>query len=341
MPLHCVPDSETGFESDNPSLLEFDITEAAGNQETIWVRFRWMGTWGYSWEIDDIEVYDTPANDTRIDNYVSFSNYAQTGLYEYGAWEQSQIPADLTAAAKVYNVGYQDQTNVKLDLDVNGTGYTSDALATLGYASNDTLTVAYQPSGLGVQELTYVLSADSTDENPGNNTVVQSFEVTDLQYGRDNGIVTANFPGDGSDDYIAMPLYDIISDVTIYAIDVAIMEGSEDGTPIRAFLVDMFDDLALAEQYGGELISSEEVEMASGYTNDGASEIVWYTLALEEPCSPLPATGWVRRLSTTVAPTSRWVKPSTPTTKQRSCTAHSVRVTRTTGTTATKSPWSV
>ena len=280
---NVFPDSETGFESDNPSLLEFDITEAAGSQETIWVRFRWMGTWGYSWEIDDIEIYDTPANDTRIDNYVSFSNYAQTGLYEYGAWAQSQIPADLTAAAKVYNVGYQDQTNVMVDLDVNGTGYASDALATLGYASNDTLTVAYQPSGLGVQDLTYVLSSDSIDENPGNNTVVQSFEVTDLQYGRDNGIVTANFPGDGSDDYIAMPLYDIISDVTIYAIDVAIMEGSEDGTPIRAFLVDMFDDLALAEQYGGELISSEEVEMASGYTNDGASEIVWYTLALEEP----------------------------------------------------------
>ena len=114
-----------------------------------------------------------------------------------------------------------------------------------------------------VQELTYVLSADSTDENPGNNTVMQSFEVTDLQYGRDNGIVTANFPGDGTDDYIAMPLYDIINDVTIYAIDVAIMDGSEDGTPIRGFLVDMFDDLALTEQYGGELISSAEVDMAS------------------------------------------------------------------------------
>ena len=277
------PDSETGYETDNPSLVEFDITEAAGGQDQVWIRFRWLGTWGYSWEIDDIEVYDTPANDTRIDNYLSFSNYYQTGLYEYGAWAQSQIPDDLTAAAKVYNVGYQDQTNVMLDLDVNGTGYASDALATLGYASNDTLTVAYQPSGLGVQELNYLLTADSLDENPANNSATQSFEVTDLQYGRDNGIVTGAFPGDGSDDYIAMPLYDIVNDVTIYGIDVAILDDSEAGTPIRAFLVDMFDDLALTEQYGGELISSEEVEMAEGYTNDGASDIVWYTLALEEP----------------------------------------------------------
>ena len=118
-------ESETGFQTDNPSFLN-SISPVLRATKAIWVRFRWVGTWGYSWEIDDIEVYETPANDTRIDNYVSFSNYAQTRLYEYGAWAQSQIPADLTAAAKVYNVGYKDQTNVKVDLDVNGTGYQSN-----------------------------------------------------------------------------------------------------------------------------------------------------------------------------------------------------------------------
>jgi hypothetical protein len=280
---NVFPDSETGFESDNPSLLEFDITEAAGGQSTVWIRFRWVGTWGYSWEIDDLEVYDTPENDTRIDNYLSFSNYFQTGLYEYGAWAQSQIPTDLQAGAKVYNVGYADQTNVMMDLDVNGTAFASNTLDTLGYAANDTLVMSYQPDGLGTQTLNYLLSADAEDENPGNNSATQSFDVTDLQYGRDNGVVTAAFPGDGTDDYIAMPLYDVINDVTIYGIDVAILDGSEDGTPIRGFLVDMFDDLALTEQYGGELISSAEVDMASGYTNSGDGDIVWYTLALEEP----------------------------------------------------------
>ena len=277
------PDSETGYQTDNPSILEFDITEAAGEQGTIWVRFRWIGTWGYSWEIDDVEVYETPQNDTRIDNYLSYSNYFQTGLYEYGAWAQSQIPADLQAGAKVYNVGYADQSNIMMDLDVNGNAYASNTLDTLGYAANDTLVASYQPTGLGTQTLNYLLSADAEDENPGNNSATQSFDVTDLQYGRDNGVVTAAFPGDGTDDFIAMPLYDIINDVTIYGIDVAILDGSEDGTPIRGFLVDMLDDLALTEQYGGELISSAEVDMATGYTNSGEGDIVWYTLALEEP----------------------------------------------------------
>jgi len=281
--FNVFADSETGFETDNPSLVEFDITGAAGGQETVWIRFRWVGTWGYSWEIDDVEVYDTPENDTRIDNYLSYSNYFQTGLYEYGAWAQSQVPEDLQAGAKVYNVGYADQSTVVMDLDVNGTAYTSNTIDTLGYAANDTLVISYQPDGLGEQTLNYLLSADAEDENPGNNSATQTFEVTDLQYGRDNGVVTAAFPGDGTDDYIAMPLYDIINDVTIYGIDVAILDGSEDGTPIRGFLVDMFDDLALTEQYGGELISSAEVDMASGYTNSGEGDIVWYTLALEEP----------------------------------------------------------
>jgi len=52
------PGYGTSNESDNPSLLGFDITEAAGGQETVYIRFRWSGTWGYSWEIDDIKLCD-------------------------------------------------------------------------------------------------------------------------------------------------------------------------------------------------------------------------------------------------------------------------------------------
>ena len=277
------PDSETGYQSDNPSILEFDVTEAAGGQGSVWVRFRWVGTWGYSWEIDDVEVYETPQNDVRIDSYISYTNYAQTRVYEYGAWPLSQIPDNLQAGAKVHNVGYADQSNVMMDLDVNGNAYTSNILGTLGYAASDTLVVSYQPTGLGTQSLNYALSADAEDENPGNNVASQSFEVTEYHYGRDNGVVSGPFPDDGTDDYIAMSLFDIESDITIYGIDVAILDGSEVGTPVRGFLVDMSNDLVLTEQYGGELVATNEVDMAPGFTNSGEGDLVWYTLMLEEP----------------------------------------------------------
>ena len=281
------PESETGFQTDDPSVLDFDISAAAGGQETVWIRFRWVGTWGYAWEIDDIEVYDTPANDVRIDNYASSTNYLQTGWYENGTWALSQIPSYLEAGAKVFNVGYEDQTNVAIDLDVNGTVYTSDTIDVLAYQANDTLRMPYQPTMLGDYTLTYQLFADSTDENPGNNAITQNFSVADLQYGRDNGeIVTVWPPADNSlVDYMAMPLYDIHNDVTIYGVDVAVMDGAETAE-VRGMLMDMTlaGGLPPADQYFGTLIESEVVELATDYTNAvDAEEITWITLAFEEP----------------------------------------------------------
>ena len=277
------PGYGTSDATDNPSLLEFDITEAAGGQETVYVRFRWSGTWGYSWEIDDIKLYDTPENDTRIDNYLSYTDYERSGYYEYGAWAQSQIPADLTAAAKVYNVGYSDQLNVHLDVTAAGTTNSSDGI-TLTYASADTLGVPYATSGLGMVEVEYMLIADQVDENPENNTAMQSFEVTDLSWGRDDGTPTAASPTDGTVDYIALSLFDIVEDVVIYAIDVAIMDGSETGTSVITHLFDGTDEDFLTDQLGGLIQSTDEFDLIAGNTNAvGEPVATWYTFVFDEP----------------------------------------------------------
>jgi len=277
------PGYGTSDSSDNPSLLEFDITEAAGGQAEVYVRFRWSGTWGYSWEVDDIKVYDTPANDTRIDNYLSYTDFERTGYYEYGAWPLTQIPADLAAAAKVYNVGFEDQTNVTLDVTAAGVTTYSNPIS-LSYASADTLSVAYLPTALGPVTLDYLLTADAADENPENNMASQSFEVTDLSWGRDDGTPTNAAPSDGTDDYIAVSLFDIVDDVVIYAIDVAIMDGAEAGTSIISHLFDVFDDASFVEQYGGILQSTDEFDIIAGNTNEvGVPVTTWYTMVFDEP----------------------------------------------------------
>ena len=276
-------ESETGFQTDDPSVVELNVSEAAGNQSEVWVRFRWVGTWGYSWEIDDIAIYEIPANDLRIDDYLSYTNYLQTGVYEYGAWPLSQIPSNLQAGAKVNNVGLAGQSNVELNLEVADADYTSEGLSFLGEGDVDTMAVAYQPNGLGVQTLNYLLSADATDEVPDNNVASQFFEVTEYQFGRDNGVISGAFPSAGTNDFIAMPLFDIVNDAVIYGIDVAIFEGSEVGSPVRTFLVDMFDDQALAQQYGGEVASSSEEALVGGFTNSVTEEVIWYTILFDEP----------------------------------------------------------
>jgi hypothetical protein len=279
------PGYETGSESDNPSLVEFDITSAAGGQDQIWVRFRWSGTWGYSWEIDDIEIYQTPANDIRIDNYVSYTDYLTTGIWEAGVFAEGQL-SSLEAAAKVYNVGYLDQEETTMTLTVNGTEAGASTPMTLAYQANDTLRVPFDMAASGTYEVSYAVSAMNEDENPANNTASQSFSVSATHYGRDNGTMTGVFPGDGTDDFIALNPYDIFEDVTIYAIDVAIEAGSENGTPVVAHLFDGLDDNYLNEQYGGLIASTAELDLAAQFSNDGSEspeDIVWYTLVLEDP----------------------------------------------------------
>lgn len=274
---------ETGDGTDNPSLVEFDITSAAGGQDQIWVRFRWSGTWGYSWEIDDIQIYQTPANDLRIDNYVSYTDYFTTGVYEAGVFAAGQLN-ELQAAAKVYNVGYLDQEGSTLALGVNGSEVGASDPITIAYQTDDTLRVVYDMSEVGSYDLTYDVSAVNEDENPGNNSTAQSFEVSYLHYGRDNGTMNAPFPAEGTDDFIALAPYDIFEDVTVYAIDVAIVAGSEDGTPVIAHLFDGSDEQYITEQYGGLFASTSELDLASQYSNDGTEDdVLWYTLVLEEP----------------------------------------------------------
>ena len=277
------PSFETTDETTNPQIAEFDITGVAGGQGTVWIRFRWVGTWGYSWEVDDISVYETPANDVRIDTYTSYTDYETSGIYEYGVWASSQV-IDLDYAAKVYNVGYQDQTGTAMALTVNGTDAGTSNAVTLGYQGSDTLRVTYTLGGVGTDDLAAAVATDFEDENPGNNSASASVEVSDLHFGRDNGEMLGLFPGDGTDDFIACNPMQIFNDLTIYAIDVAIAEGSENGTPIIAHLFDGADANFLVEQYGGLLVSSAELDLVDASTNDGTeAEVLWYTLVLEEP----------------------------------------------------------
>lgn len=280
---NVFPESETGFVTGNPSIVQLDLSEAASGQSTIWIRFRWVGTWGYSWEIDDVNVFESLQNDLAIDSYVSSTNYLETSLYEYGVWAQSQIPSNLQAGVKVKNNGSLNQINVSVDLDVNGSVYPSTPLNLLPYGASDTLSIPYQLVGLGTQTLTYSLSATAMDENPIDNVFVETLEVDPWQFGRDDGVSTGPFPTDGVDDFIAMTPFDIINDVTIYAIDVAILSGSVEGTPVRGVLYNMFDGATFGSAYGGQLVATSTQPLAPGFANEIGEEVTWYTLVLDEP----------------------------------------------------------
>ena len=299
------PESESGYQTDNPSVIELDITEAAGGQDQVWIRFRWVGTWGYSWEIDDVTVIEIQQNDTRIDNYLSYTNYLETGIYENGAWAQSQLLDTMFAGAKVYNFGYGTQENVVLDIEVNGNTSSSEVIDTFPNSAADTLSAGYSVSDVGTYTVNYALSASNEDNNLGNNFASQSFEVTEYSYGRDNGVISDTYGG--AFEYACMPYYDIHNDVTIYGIDVAIMNGGEEGSPIRAFMVDLedplnfdsdgffaptYDMLPLAES--GETYLNPMCRTAALVTSCGTPS------SSRSHTRPRRVSFWARRLSTSV-----------------------------------------
>ena len=243
---------------------------------------------GLLWEIDDINVVDIEENDTRIDSYLSYTNYFQTGVYENGAWAQSQLLDTIFAGAKVYNFGFGTQENVVLDIEVNGYSSSSESIDTFPNAATDTLSAGYVVSEVGTYTVNYALSATNEDTNPENNFASQSFEVTEYSYGRDNGVIFDTYGG--AFEYACMPYYDIHNDATIYGIDVAIMNGGESGSPIRAFVIDLDDpanlgsDGFLAPTYDMlPLAESGETYLNADVSNSGTGDIVWYTFEFEEP----------------------------------------------------------
>ena len=134
--------------------------------------------------------------------------------------------------------------------------------------------------------LAYALSADLEDENPGNNSAEDTFTVTDLSFGRDNGFINYATPSDGTLDYIALSLYDIVEDVEIYGIDVAIIEGSEQYSPVTVHLYDGLDADFLGSQYGGLVVSSDEVDLNTNFLNAPGEDVTKLVpLHFEEPYS--------------------------------------------------------
>ena len=279
------PGYETGSETDNPSFIDLDISSAAGGQEQVWIRFRWSGTWGYSWEIDDIFLQEAPMNDLRVESYVSTTDYANTGMYELGAIPLGQL-TNYQAGVTVKNIGINPQSGVQLNLSADGTTIGTSPLYSLDYDAEETLQAAYALNGLGLgsHTLEFEVSADAEDDYPENNSATRTIEITEYQLGRDNGSMTGLFPSDGTDDFMALNPFVIYEDATIYAIDVAIAAGSESGTIILGHLFDPTAGSFLSGQYDGLMISTEELFLDDSLTNAGdEAEIIWYTMVLEEP----------------------------------------------------------
>ena len=160
----------------NPTTFIFDISEIAANQQNVYLRFRWKGTYGYAWMIDDVELFVTPENDLTINTVYNGDILLD---YEYTEIPVSQV-TEIVGGAVLANYGYLNQASVAVTFDLDGTEYITIADDILP-SSFDTIwsppiTV---PAVVGPKTLTVTLPAD---DDVSGNSVSKTFQITQDEY---------------------------------------------------------------------------------------------------------------------------------------------------------------
>jgi len=270
----------------NPTYRFFDLTSIAAGEETVYLRFRWKGTWGYAWMIDDLELFDLPENNLAVTG-VTYSDLENTGIYELGVYCLQQ-PTDLVFRADVDNLGSEDQLGITMTVSVNGTEIGTGDAEDIVYGESDSLFLyGYAvPTAVGDYDVDYALNMTAEDFDDADNTGSQSFSVSEFQMGRDNGVFETFRPGaDYADVWRGGPIYDIFQDGVIYALDVALWENSVAGSDITGYI--MTSDAPASDGLVPDDIigQSEELEVAGNLLNtiDDEGAPKWTTLVLEDP----------------------------------------------------------
>ena len=238
-----------GSAYDNPDLKQINLaTVLEMNSSPIWIQFSWTtnfpasadnpNVWvTYGWYIDDVRLVTNPGNDLAITE----TYWGTEGLNYYQIPLTQVAPIDFEVAA--FNGGVNTQTNVVLNVNVNeGAFIGSSDPAQINSLDTATLTLSTQftPDANGDYDIVQTISADSTDDVPGNNEIDDiSFSVGDFIYARDNGSPGGSTTN-GADGFESGNLFDVWADQTLKAIDIRIPGGTNGAQLGTEFYVKLY-----------------------------------------------------------------------------------------------------
>jgi hypothetical protein len=229
--------TQSGQNSANPVMTSINISAVAGGQSQVLIEFNYVAAWGWYWSIDDVKITETDADDIIVLD----SKWGSLDLPYFSIPATQVAPIDFST--EIENVGYTDQTNTVLTVDVNGGTFVGNSAAvTVPVGGTDSIftTTQYTPAAVvGPHAITMTVAATNPDATPTNNVVTDSFEVVGStgQYGRDRGVVEGNGGGEdggdpGSFGYEAGNVFDVFADQQIYGIDVVVGTLTPVGTLI-------------------------------------------------------------------------------------------------------------
>ncbi|MBN2682585.1 MAG: T9SS type A sorting domain-containing protein [Bacteroidales bacterium] len=189
--------------TEDPDLVELNISSIAANQSNVKIRFRWTTVSHYYWMIDDILLstaydHDLQLTETNLDFF-----YTNGGYF-------SEIPAnqsvEIFTSGIVRNFGSNDETNSIFGCSINGgeENLASIALLFPSFAVDTLQTNNFYPTNTGSYEMAFSILSDNTDDNPVNNYDTVNFQLTNGSYSRIEeintsiGISSVSSLGDGA-----------------------------------------------------------------------------------------------------------------------------------------------
>ncbi|MAJ98358.1 MAG: hypothetical protein CMD07_03680 [Flavobacteriales bacterium] len=245
---------------DNPTLWRINISPSAANQEQVWIRFHWTGTWGYAWFIDDAAIVEQPADDIELT-----SSWLMTpNGTEYGRTPSDQVDS-LILGGNIYNFGYADQSNVNISALVTLNGNTVMESSSLNQAlleSDSSVSLNEVFTNQNLSTGTYDLSFAATSDNESadgvnyfNNTFSRTMEITNNLFSMDGIDVYSddisnltstgtNSFTDDPDGLVLMTWYEITEETDLVGFEVLLQNTSTTtftpgpGGTIYPFLMD-------------------------------------------------------------------------------------------------------
>ncbi len=172
----------------NPTRVRINISDAAGNQPQVWIRFYWSGEWGYSWFVDDVKLLEQPAYELVMEN--GFLSHTGNGE-EYGRIPQQHLNPSMRVGGSFLNFGVNAMSNCQVQMNVNGPSGFSALGNAVNLASGQSATMDQSVNlpnggalGAGLYQGTFTVNGAESDqeEDTGNNSYLRNFEVNAAWY---------------------------------------------------------------------------------------------------------------------------------------------------------------
>ncbi len=230
-----LSDITTNINTTNPQLVNVNISATAGNQATVWVRFKYTASWGWFWAVDDVEIIATEDFDLKLANI----NWGVEGAWgdrlAYGRTPIAQI-APVKFSGIIDNIGAASQSNIEFSAIT--TGYTGvGILDSLASSTQDTAnaTTDFTPAAsVGSSTVNFNVTSANTDTDSTNNTLPAiSFSITQNIYTR-GGTTATGGTFNAGDGYEAGNIYDIFAAGTIYSVKIFVGATSVVGAEVFA-----------------------------------------------------------------------------------------------------------